>query len=200
VARSQWAVIVDPDTSHELPDGEVGEIWLQGSNIARGYWGLPDETRSTFGAELGVRLTDGSHADGSVVDGRWLRTGDLGVYLDGELYVTGRIADLLSIDGRHHYPQDIEATAAEASPVVRRGYATAFCVLRAPAASIRNRRLMRSSAPCWTDTASSSAMCVCCRRALSPEPPAESWPAEPAALSTWTAHWAVSLSYRRLGQ
>ena len=128
VARSLWAVIVNPDTGNELPDGEVGEIWLQGNNIGRGYWGLPDETRATFGVELGSRLGQGSHAEGSIVRRAWLRTGDLGVYLDGELYVTGRIADLVTIDGRDHYPQDIEATAAEASPVVRRGYATAFSV------------------------------------------------------------------------
>ena len=128
VARSEWAVIVNPDTAEELLDGEVGEIWLQGNNIGRGYWGLPDETRATFGAELGSRLAEGSHADGSAVDRAWLRTGDLGVYLDGELYVTGRIADLVSIDGASHYPQDIEATVAEASPVVRRGYVTAFSV------------------------------------------------------------------------
>ncbi len=119
-------MIVNPDTANELPDGEVGEIWLQGNNIGRGYWGLPDETRASFGAELRSRLAEGSHAAGSTVDGAWLRTGDLGVYLDGELYVTGRIADLVSIDGRNHYPQDIEATVAEASPVVRRGYVTAF--------------------------------------------------------------------------
>jgi len=128
VARSQWAVIVTLDNADELPDGEVGEIWLQGNNIGRGYWGMPDETRATFGAKLGSRLEEGSHADGSTVNGTWLRTGDLGVYLDGELYVVGRIADLVTIDGRSHYPQDIEATAAKASPVVRRGYATAFSV------------------------------------------------------------------------
>jgi fatty-acyl-CoA synthase len=57
-----------------------------------------------------------------------LRTGDLAVYLDGELYVTGRMADLVTIDGHNHYPQDIEATVAEASPMVRRGYVTAFAV------------------------------------------------------------------------
>jgi fatty-acyl-CoA synthase len=128
VARSLWAVIVDPDSGSELPDGSVGEIWLQGNNIGRGYWAMPDETRVTFGAKLKSRRGKGSHADGSAVEGSWLRTGDLGVYLDGELYVTGRIADLMTIDGRHHYPQDIEATAADASPLVRRGYATAFSV------------------------------------------------------------------------
>ena len=114
VARSQWAVIVDPDTGDELPDASVGEIWLHGNNICRGYWGRPDESRRTFHAKLRTRPGD------------WLRTGDLGVYLDGELYVTGRIADLVTIDGASHYPQDIEATAAEAASMVRRGYVAAF--------------------------------------------------------------------------
>ena len=126
IARSQWAVIVNPWTEKELPDSEVGEVWLQGDNIGRGYWGRPDETRLTFGAKLYSRLQKGSHADGSPVGRTWLRTGDLGVYLDGELYITGRIADLVVIDGSNHYPQDIEATTAEASPMVRRGYVAAF--------------------------------------------------------------------------
>jgi fatty-acyl-CoA synthase len=128
VARSEWAVIVDPAGGSELPDGEVGEIWLQGNNVGRGYWGLPDETRRAFGAELRSPLADGSHAEGADLDRPWLRTGDLGVYLDGELYVTGRIADLVTIDGRNHYPQHLEATVAEASEIVRRGYVTAFAV------------------------------------------------------------------------
>ena len=125
VARSQWAVIVDSDTA-ELPDGRVGEIWLHGNNIGRGYWERPDETRRTFGATLRSRLAAGGHADGAPADASWLRTGDLGVYLDGELYVTGRLADLLTVDGRHHYPQDVETTTSAASPIVRRGYVTAF--------------------------------------------------------------------------
>jgi fatty-acyl-CoA synthase len=68
----------------------------------------------------------GSHADGAPADATWMRTGDLGVYVDGELYITGRCADTVVVDGRAHYPQDIEATAAAASPMVRRGYAAAF--------------------------------------------------------------------------
>ncbi|MCV7381351.1 fatty-acid--CoA ligase [Mycobacterium alsense] len=126
VARSLWAVIVDPDSGAELPDGAVGEIWLQGDNVGRGYWGLPDETRRAFGARLRSRLPQDSRAEGATAGRSWLRTGDLGVFLDGELYVTGRIADLVTIAGRNHYPHDIEATAAEASPMVRRGYVTAF--------------------------------------------------------------------------
>jgi len=128
VARSLWAVIVDPETGAELPDGHIGEPWLQGDNVGRGYWGRPQETRLTFRAKLSATLEDGSHAAGADVDGDWLRTGDLAVYLDGELYVTGRMADLVTIDGKNHYPQDIEATVAEASPLVRRGYVTAFAV------------------------------------------------------------------------
>ncbi|OHV05599.1 fatty acyl-AMP ligase [Mycobacterium talmoniae] len=127
VARSLWAVIVDPH-GDELPDGRVGEIWLQGNNVADGYWGRPDDSRSTFGARLrSTRGADG-HAAGSSPDAGWLRTGDLGFYLDGELYVAGRTADLIRIDGRNHYPQDVEATVADASPMVRRGYVTAFTV------------------------------------------------------------------------
>lgn len=126
IARSQWGVIVNPDTGEELPDGEVGEIWLQGNNIGRGYWGRPEETRLAFGAKLQSRLMEGSHADGSRTDGAWLRTGDLGVYLGGDLYITGRIVDLVILDGRNHYPQHIETSTAEASPVVRRGYVVAF--------------------------------------------------------------------------
>ena len=126
VARSQWAVIVDPDSHTECADGRVGEIWLHGNNVAKRYWGRPEESRQTFGATLQSRLPTGSHADGAAAAAHWLRTGDLGVYLDDELYVTGRRADMLLVDGRHHYPQDIEATATAASPMVRRGYVAAF--------------------------------------------------------------------------
>lgn len=128
VGRSEWAVIVDPDTGTELPDGRIGEIWIQGNNVGRGYWGLPDDTRRAFGARLHSRLAEGSHAQGAAAERPWLRTGDLGTHLDGELYVTGRIADMVTVDGRNHYPQHIEATVAEASPIVRRGYVTAFAV------------------------------------------------------------------------
>jgi fatty-acyl-CoA synthase len=128
VARSQWAVIVDPDIGAELPNGHVGEIWLRGNNIGRGYWGRPQETVRTFGAKLQTRRAHDSHADGAPCDGTWLRTGDLGLYLDGELYVTGRIADMVHIRECTLYPQDIEATAAAASQTVRRGYVVAFSV------------------------------------------------------------------------
>lgn len=126
VARSLHAVVVDPGTDAELPDGSVGEFWLHGDNVGRGYWRRPEETRLTFGARLSSRLALGSRAEGVAADADWLRTGDLGMFVDGELYVIGRIVDLLRIDGLSRYPQDIEATAADASPLVRRGYVAAF--------------------------------------------------------------------------
>ncbi|ORB58919.1 fatty-acid--CoA ligase [Mycobacteroides saopaulense] len=128
VISSQWLVIVDPRTGAELPEGEIGEIWLHGDNIGRGYWGRARETQATFHNRLHSRLDKNSHATGTAEHSRWLRTGDLGVYLNNSLYVTGRIKDLVIIDGRNHYPQDIEATASDASPAVRSGYVAAFSV------------------------------------------------------------------------
>ena len=128
VARSQWAVIVDAQTDSELPDGHVGEIWLHGDNIGHGYWRRTEETELAFQNKLQSRLQYHSHAEGSAESGLWLRTGDLGVYHDGQLYITGRVKDLIIVDGRNHYPQDIEATVAEAATAVRAGYVAAFPV------------------------------------------------------------------------
>ena len=130
VARGLRAVVVDPETGGELPDGSVGEFWLHGDNVGRGYWRRPEETEWVFGARLTSRLASGSRAAGVEQDANWLRTGDLGMFVDGELYVTGRMVDLLNIGGRTVYPQDIEATAAEAAPLVRRGYVAAFTAPR----------------------------------------------------------------------
>ncbi|MBX7434479.1 AMP-binding protein [Mycobacterium sp. Y57] len=126
IARSLFCAIVDPVTAAELPDARVGEIWLQGDNIGQGYWGRPTDTERTFGGRIRSLLPAGSHVSGARTDRTWLRSGDLGFYLDGELFVTGRRADMVTVDGRTHYPRDIEATTAAASPVVRRGYVAAF--------------------------------------------------------------------------
>jgi acyl-CoA synthetase (AMP-forming)/AMP-acid ligase II len=125
--RNLWAVITNPDGA-EVPDGTVGEIWLHGNNIGRGYFGRAEETQRTFGNKLQSRLEDDSHAEGAPDNGCWLATGDLGLYLDGELYLTGRIKDLVIIDGRNHYPHDIETTVGHASPAIRTGYVAAFSV------------------------------------------------------------------------
>jgi fatty acid CoA ligase FadD28 len=98
--------IVDPDIRTECPAGTVGEIWIHGDNVALGYWQKPEETERTFGGKL-VDPSDGTPEE------PWLRTGDLGVISDGELFIMGRIKDLLIIYGRNHYPDDIEATIQE---------------------------------------------------------------------------------------
>ncbi len=121
-----WAVITSRDCA-EVPDGTVGEIWLHGNNIGRGYFGREEETQRTFGNKLQSRL-ECSRAEGVADNSCWLATGDLGVYIDGELYLTGRIKDLIIIDGRNHYPHDIETTVSEASPAIRTGYVAAFSV------------------------------------------------------------------------
>ncbi|MET9685483.1 fatty acyl-AMP ligase [Streptomyces coeruleorubidus] len=109
--------IADPVTRAPLSEGEVGEIWVQGPNVGRGYWNRGAE--DVFGAEF---------ADPADAPGGWLRTGDLGTVLEGQLVVTGRLKDLIIIDGRNHYPQDVEATAQDADPVVRRDRLAAFAV------------------------------------------------------------------------
>lgn len=124
---NQWAVIVDSD-GNEASDCTVGEIWLHGNNIGRGYFGRADESERVFGNKLQTRLVVGSHAEGVAENGYWMATGDLGTYIDGELYLTGRIKDLIVIDGRNHYPTDIETTVSLSSPAVRSGYVAAFSV------------------------------------------------------------------------
>ncbi|NEC82718.1 fatty acyl-AMP ligase, partial [Streptomyces sp. SID7958] len=109
-------VVADPDTLDELPDGEVGEIRVGGPSVARGYWRNALATRETFRAGVNGR------------DGRFLRTGDLGFLRDGELFVTGRLKDLIVVDGRNHYPQDLELTAETAHPALRPGCTAAFAV------------------------------------------------------------------------
>lgn len=96
--------IVDQDTGRVLPDGVTGEIWLRGASVAVGYWGRDDATEKTFQA----RTADG--------DGPYLRSGDLGAVIRGELYVTGRIKDLLIVHGRNLYPHDIEHELRLAHP------------------------------------------------------------------------------------
>ncbi len=128
VAVSQWACIVDPETGAERPDGHVGEIWLNGLNIGAGYWNKPEESDYTFQNKISSRLPEGSHAEGSPDDGVWMRTGDYGVWLDGELYITGRVKDLVIVDGRNHYPQDLEYSAQESSTALRPGFVAAFSV------------------------------------------------------------------------
>jgi len=127
VGVDEWATIVDADTATELPAGQIGEIWLHGKNMGAGYWNREEETSQTFKNILKSR-TSPSHAEGAPDDGLWVRTGDYGTYYEGNLYITGRIKDLVIIDGRNHYPQDLEYSAQEASRALRTGYVAAFSV------------------------------------------------------------------------
>jgi fatty acid CoA ligase FadD32 len=115
----QHVCIVDPVDRTARPDGEVGEVWVHGPNLATGYWGQPEHSEEVFNG----RLVGGEN--GSPVTG-WLRTGDLGVTCGGDLYITGRLKDLIIVDGKNHYPQDIEQTVQEAHPAVQPGRVSAF--------------------------------------------------------------------------
>ncbi len=106
VPRSPAVRIVDPETSTECPAGTIGEIWVQGGNVAQGYWGDPPGTEGMFSATL-------VGASAGTSKGPWLRSGDLGFFSDGELFILGRIKDLLIVNGRNHSPDDIEATIQE---------------------------------------------------------------------------------------
>jgi fatty acid CoA ligase FadD32 len=127
VGIAEWAVIVDAESASELPDGQIGEIWISGQNMGTGYWGKPEETHATFQNILKSR-TDPTHAERATDDATWVRTGDYGAFHDGDLYITGRVKDLVIIDGRNHYPQDLEYSAQEASKALRTGFVAAFSV------------------------------------------------------------------------
>ena len=117
----QRVAIVDPATGAVLPPGRVGEVWVHGPNVARRYWRQPERSDAVFAARLDP-APDGLPA------GPWLRTGDLGTRHDGELFITGRLKDLLIVAGRNHYPQDIEVTVAQAAPAMRAGRIAVFAV------------------------------------------------------------------------
>jgi acyl-CoA synthetase (AMP-forming)/AMP-acid ligase II len=110
--------IVHPDTRMACADGDVGEIWVSGNSVAKGYRNRPELTEEIFRATI----------EGEDAGRHYLRTGDLGVLIDGELYVTGRSKDLIIISGRNHYPQDIEFTALSAHPALAECKSAAFSV------------------------------------------------------------------------
>lgn len=109
-------VIADPQSGAELPEDTTGEIWVGNASVAGGYWNRPEETRAAFQARTASDR------------GPMLRTGDLGFLRNGELYVTGRIKDIIIINGTNHYPQDIELTVEGLGPWVRSTCVVAFAV------------------------------------------------------------------------
>ncbi|CAM3106872.1 amino acid adenylation domain-containing protein [Corallococcus sp. ZKHCc1 1396] len=114
----QRLIIAHPETGRPLASGQVGEIRVAGPSIAQGYWGRPEQTDVTFHQPL--TGTDDATP--------FLRTGDLGFLDDGELFVTGRLKDLIIIRGRNHYPQDIERTVESSHPAIRPGCTAAFSI------------------------------------------------------------------------
>ena len=109
-------VIARPDASRCRP-GEEGEVWIAGAGVVKGYWERPAETRETFAAHLS-----------DTGEGPFLRTGDLGFLDDEDLFITGRIKDLIIIRGQNHYPQDIEWTVQESHRAIRPGCCAAFSI------------------------------------------------------------------------
>lgn len=119
VRGQQRVRVVDPGTRRPLEDGAVGELWIQGPSVAPGYWNKPEVNAEIFGA----RLADSG-------EGPFLRSGDLGFFHEGELYIAGRRKDLLILRGRNQYPQDIELTVERAHPGIRPGCVAAFAIER----------------------------------------------------------------------
>jgi len=113
----QRIVIADPETLASCPDGRIGEIWVRGPSVAQGYWRRPDISRKAFGAHLS-----------DTGEGPFLRTGDLGFLDDGELFVTGRIKDLIILHGVNVYPQDVELTVQRSHPRLRPDSGAVFAV------------------------------------------------------------------------
>lgn|GEM_PF-6978595 len=115
-ADGQQVRIVDPRSNLDVVDGEKGEIWVSGPNVATGYWGNPKESAMVFSA----RTATG--------DGPYLRTGDLGFVVDGELFVTGRLKDVIIVHGVNHHPEDIELTVEKSHGMVRPGCSAVFAI------------------------------------------------------------------------
>ena len=113
----QEVAIIDPASATACEPSRAGEIWVKGPSVGKGYWNRQQETGQTFGA---ARADTG--------DGPFLRTGDLGFVQDGELFVTGRLKDLIIVDGLNHYPQDIELTVDQSHAALRQGCSAAFSV------------------------------------------------------------------------
>jgi acyl-CoA synthetase (AMP-forming)/AMP-acid ligase II len=109
-------VIAHPESLENCGDGQVGEIWFSSASVTKGYWQRSQATQDAYNAYL---------ADGS---GSFLRTGDLGFLLDGELFVTGRLKDVIIIRGQNHYPQDIELTVQKSHPALRPNCGAAFTI------------------------------------------------------------------------
>jgi acyl-CoA synthetase (AMP-forming)/AMP-acid ligase II len=123
----QDLAIVDPATMRPCAGGTVGEVWVRGPSVAQGYWHRPVETAETFDGRL-AEEPDGPRAAAETGTAPFLRTGDLGFLDGGELFIAGRLKDLIIIRGRNLYPQDIELTVERSHPGLRPGCGAAFSI------------------------------------------------------------------------
>jgi acyl-CoA synthetase (AMP-forming)/AMP-acid ligase II/alkylation response protein AidB-like acyl-CoA dehydrogenase/acyl carrier protein len=124
-AVDQTVIIVDPDTRMARNDGTEGEIWIAGESVAQGYWQKPEVTAETFAAvvdtnsiDTNTNSIDTNNVSNNVTPKSYLRSGDLGLISQGELYITGRIKDLIVIRGQNYHPQDIEQTIEQSHPAL----------------------------------------------------------------------------------
>ncbi|MBR9812493.1 AMP-binding protein [bacterium] len=124
LASDNSVQIVDPKTATTTLDGHVGEIWVNSDSVAKGYWRNEAASQSVFHA----RLVNGPCIPAAFRKQLWLRTGDLGLRLDGELYVTGRLKDLIIVRGRNYYPTDLEQYASASHPALATDGAAAFSI------------------------------------------------------------------------
>ncbi|MCC5615262.1 fatty acyl-AMP ligase [Nostoc sp. CHAB 5836] len=120
----QKVVIADPQSLTMCTPEQVGEIWVAGPSVAQGYWNQPEQTEKTFHAYL----ADADVSDSAIPSGPYLRTGDLGFMLNGELFITGRLKDVIIIRGQNHYPQDIELTVEKSHPALKSDSGAAFSI------------------------------------------------------------------------
>lgn len=117
IGLDQKIAIVDPESLTQCPADRVGEIWVSSPSVGKGYWNRPEQTEQAFNAYL---------ADSD--EGPFLRTGDLGFLLNGELFITGRLKDMMIVWGRNHYPQNIELTVEQSHPALRPSAGAAFAL------------------------------------------------------------------------
>lgn len=131
--------IIDPETFIRTPQNRIGEIWVSGPSITKGYWARPEASKEAFGAYI---------ADTN--EGPFLRTGDLGFMWKGELFITGRLKDLIIVDGSNHYPQDIEWTAENSHEAIKSNCVAAFSIPKKGAEKLVlqveiDRRILKST-------------------------------------------------------
>ena len=119
--------IVEPDTHFESKEGRIGEVWCKGPSVSEGYWKNLETSKEIFDAYI---VPEGIKENGAlnIKDGPYMRTGDLGFFNGSDLYITGRYKELIILDGRNHYPQDIELTSQQSIENLRKGIASSFSI------------------------------------------------------------------------